>query len=156
MKSYRLPRLQSELMKLFNMALSQKLSDPRLAWVQITEVIISKDLRHAKLYFSHYNNSLGTDAIRELLIKSTGIFKQQIAGAKIMRTIPELSYYYDTTEDRAQKIETLLASVKDEYEDSDYDPDIDIDDYLDDDDYFDFDEEDDDYEDFEEDLDDDE
>ena len=49
MKSHRIPRLQEELKKLFNIALSQKLRDPALDWVTITDVVISKDLRYAKL-----------------------------------------------------------------------------------------------------------
>lgn len=152
MKNYRIPRLQAELKKLFNIALSQKLNDPKLAWVQITDVVISKDLHYAKLYFSHYNNPASHDQIREILIKSSGFLKKQIAGAQIMRTIPELSFYYDDTEDRAAKVDTLLASLKDDFDDDDEeDQDIDIDDILDDDDYFDFDEEDDeeDYDDYE-------
>lgn len=66
-----------------------------------------------------------------------------------MRTIPELSFFYDDTEDRAEKVDALLASIKDE-DDEDYDPDIDIEDYLDDEEYFDYEdeEEEDDYEDF--------
>jgi len=69
-----------------------------------------------------------------------------------MRTIPELSFHYDDTEDRAERVEALLASIKDEY-DEDYDPDIDIEDYLDDDDYYDYDddEEEDNYDDFDDD-----
>lgn len=153
MKNYRLPRLQEELKKLFNIALSQKLNDPKLAWVQITDVIISKDLHYAKLYFSHYNNPASHDKIKELLVKSSGFLKKQIAGAQLMRTIPELSFFYDETEERAAKMDNLLASLKDDYDDDDYDPDIDIDDYLDDDEYFDFDDEDEDYEDFEDDED---
>ncbi len=148
MKNYRIPRLQEELKKIFNITLSQKLNDPGLAWVTITDVVISKDLHYAKLYFSHYSNPASHEEIRELLIKSSGFLKKQIAGAHIMRTIPELSFHYDETEDRAEKIDALLSSIKDDYEDDDYDPDIDIDDYLDDDDYYDFDDEDDDYEDF--------
>lgn len=155
MKSFRIPRLQEELKKIFNTTLSQKLNDPKLDWVQITDVIISKDLRYAKLYFSHYNNPRTHEKIRELLIKTSGFLKKQIAGAQLMRTIPELSFFYDETEDRAEKMDSLLANLKDDYsdDDADYDPDIDIDDYLDDDDYFDFDEEEDDYEDFEDDED---
>jgi len=53
MKSYRIPRLQEELKKMFNIILSQKLRDPQLAWVNVTDVVISKDLRYAKVYFSH-------------------------------------------------------------------------------------------------------
>jgi ribosome-binding factor A len=155
MKSFRIPRLQEELKKIFNIALSQQINDPKLSWVQITDVILAKDLRYAKLYFSHYNNPASHEKIRELLIKSSGFLKKQIAGAQLMRTIPELSFFYDETEDRAEKMDTLLATLKDDYsDDADYDPDIDIDDYLDDDDYFDFDEEEEDYEDFEDDEDD--
>jgi len=154
MKSFRIPRLQEELKKIFNIALTQKLNDPKLAWVMITDVIISKDLHYAKLYFSHFNNPASHDKIRELLTKSSGFLKKQIAGAQLMRTIPELSFFYDETEDRAEKVDTLLANLKDGYEDDDdYDPDIDIDDYLDDDDYFDFDEDEEDYDEFEDDED---
>ncbi|MDY0152841.1 MAG: 30S ribosome-binding factor RbfA [Candidatus Cloacimonas sp.] len=158
MKSFRIPRLQEELKKLFNIALSQKINDPKLDWVQITEVIISKDLRYAKLYYSHFNNPSSHEKIRETLIKTSGFLKKQIAGAQLMRTIPELSFFYDETEDRAEKMDSLLANLKDDYsdDDADYDPDIDIDDYLDDDDYFDFEEDEDDYEDFEDDEDEDE
>jgi len=159
MKNYRIPRLQEELKKIFNITLSKKLGDPMLAWVNITDVVISKDLRYAKIYFSHYNNPASHDEIREHLMKTSGFFKKQIAGAQIMRTIPELSFFYDDTEDRAAKVEALLAGIKDDYDDADdYDPDIDIDDYLDDDEYYEYDDEDldeDDYEDFDDDDDDD-
>ncbi|NLW18157.1 MAG: 30S ribosome-binding factor RbfA [Candidatus Cloacimonetes bacterium] len=141
-KSHRIPRLQEELKKLFNLALQQKLRDPALDWVNITEVVLSKDLRHAKLYFSHYNNPASHEAIREQLTKSSGFLKKQIAGAQMMRTIPELTFFYDETEDRAEKVEALLASIKQNYDDDDdaYDPDINLDDYLDDDEVFDIDE----------------
>jgi ribosome-binding factor A len=69
MKNYRLPRLQEELKKLFNIAISQKLNDPKLSWVLITDVVISKDLHYAKLYYSHYNNPATHEKIKELLIK---------------------------------------------------------------------------------------
>jgi ribosome-binding factor A len=152
MKNYRIPRLQEELKKIFNITLTQKLNDPSLDWVTITDVVLSKDLRYAKLYFSHYNNPASHEEILERLTISSGFFKKQIAGAQIMRTIPELSFFYDDTEDRAQRVEALLASVKDDFDDDDdYDPDIDIDDYLDDDDYYDYDEDEDDFDDFDED-----
>ncbi|NLO11207.1 MAG: 30S ribosome-binding factor RbfA [Candidatus Cloacimonetes bacterium] len=147
-KSYRIPRLEEELKKLFNVTLSQKLNDPGLSWVTVTEVVLSKDLRYAKVYFSHYNNPANHQEIREMLYKTSGFLKKQIAGARLMRTIPELSFYYDDTEDRAAKVDALLTRIRGDFDDDeedDYDPDIDIEDYLDDDDYFDFEE--DDYED---------
>ena len=146
MKSFRLERLQNEIKKILNSALSTKLNDPRLDWVIITEVTISKDLNYLKVFFCHYNNPLTHAQIKEILQKASGFFKKQIAGAKLMRTIPEISFFYDETEERAAKVEALLASVKDDFEDeNDYDPDIDIDDYLDDDEIFEIDEDEDDF-----------
>jgi len=48
-----------------------------------------------------------------------------------MRTIPELTFYYDDSEDRAEKVENLLAKIRDESGKDNYDPDINLDDYLD-------------------------
>ncbi len=142
MKSYRIPRLQEELKKLFNVAISQKTRDHQLDWVTITEVVISKDLRYAKVFFSHYNNPASHDTIREHLIKAAGFLKNQIAGAHIMRTIPELSFHYDDSEDRAERIDLILSGLKGRYNDDEdeFDPDIDLDDYLDDEDVYDIDE----------------
>jgi ribosome-binding factor A len=156
MKSFRLERLQHEIRKIMNTALSTQLNDPRLEWVIISEVVLSKDLGYLRVYFSHYNNPLTHDKIKELLDKASGFFKKQIAGAKLMRTIPEITFYYDETEERASRVDALLASVKDDFdEDDDYDPDVDIDDLLDDDEFFESDEEDEDFDDMD-DLDEDE
>jgi ribosome-binding factor A len=148
MKSFRLERLQNEIKKILNSTLSTKLNDPKLEWVIIADVIISKDLNYAKVYFTHYNNPLSHDEIKEKLNIASGFFKKQIAGAKLMRTIPEITFYYDETEERAARVDSLLASVKDDYDDDDdYDPDIDIDDYLEDEEVFDIDEDEEDFDD---------
>lgn len=150
MKSFRLERLQNEIKKILNNSLSTKLNDPRLDWVIVSEVVLSKDLNYLKVYYSHFNNPHSHEQIRELLDKASGFFKKQIAGAKLMRTIPEITFYYDETEERAARVDALLASVKDDFEDDDdYDPDIDIDDYLDEDEIFEFDEDEEDFDDIE-------
>lgn len=148
MKAYRQERLQSEIKKIFNRALITKMNDHRLEWVIVTDVVLSKDLCYLKVYFSHYNNPLTHDKIKSLLERAAGFFKNEIAGAKIMRTIPEITFYYDPTEDRAARMESILASVKDDFDDEDdFDPDEDLDDLLDDDDFDDFDDEDEDFDD---------
>ncbi len=150
MKSYRLPRLQNEIRKIFNQALSTQLNDPRLAWVIISDIELSKDLSYLKVYYTHYNNPLSHEQIRELLDKASGFLKKQIAGAKLMRTIPEITFHYDETEERAARVDALLASVKDDFNDDDeYDPDIDLDDFMDDDEFFDLNEDEEDLEDLE-------
>ncbi len=141
MKSFRIPRLQSELKKLMSTALTHTIADPKLQWVTVTDVKISKDLRYAKVFFSHYNNPSSHKEVKDCLIKTSGFFKKLIAGAQLMRTIPELTFHYDETEDRAERIDVLLSCLKEDYDDDAYDPDIDIDEHLDED-YYDIDEDD--------------
>ncbi len=124
-----------------NTALTHTIADPKLRWVTVTDVEISKDLRYAKVFFSHYNNPSSHEEVKDYLIKTSGFFKKLIAGAQLMRTIPELTFHYDETEDRAERIDVLLSCLKEDYDDDAYDPDIDIDEHLDDD-YYDIDEDD--------------
>jgi ribosome-binding factor A len=148
MKSFRLERLQNEIKKILNNALTVKLNDPRLEWIIISDVLLSKDLNYLKVYYTHYNNPQSHEKIKGLLERASGFFKKQIAGAKLMRTIPEITFYYDETEERAARVDSLLASVKDDFDDEDdYDPDIDVDDYLEDEEFFDVDEDEDDLDD---------
>ena len=150
MKSFRIERLQNEIKKILNNSITTKLNDPRLEWIVFSDVILSKDLNYLKVYYTHYNNPLTHEKIKELLNKASGFFKKQIAGAKLMRTIPEITFYYDETEERAARVDALLASVKDDFEEEDeYDPDIDIDDYLDDDEFFEIDDDEEDLDDIE-------
>ena len=74
MKNHRIQRLQEELKKLFNSTLTLKINDPLLAWVNITTVGLSRDLRYLKLYFTHYNNPASSEIIREQIINSSGCF----------------------------------------------------------------------------------
>ncbi|HNX01450.1 MAG TPA: 30S ribosome-binding factor RbfA [Candidatus Cloacimonadota bacterium] len=152
MSAIRIQRLEKELTKLISIALNSKIRDPRLQWVTITGITLSKDLHYAKIYISHYNNKASHRKILELLTKASGFIKKEIAGAKLMRTIPEISFLYDDTEDKAAHMDQLLASLKDDYDDEDVDEDYDLDDYLDDDEDF-FDDDFDDYDDLEDDED---
>jgi ribosome-binding factor A len=149
MSAIRIQRLEKELTKLISITLNMKMRDPRLHWVTITGLTLSKDLHYAKIFISHYNNKASHKKILELLTKASGFIKKEIAGAKLMRTIPEISFLYDDTEDKAAHMDKLLASLKDDYDDEDVDEDYDLDDYLDDDEDF-FDDDFEDYDDLDE------
>ncbi len=150
MSAIRIQRLEKELIKLISITLNTKMRDPRLQWITITGITLSKDLHYARIFISHYNNKASHKKILELLTKASGFIKKEIAGAKLMRTIPEISFLYDDTEDKAAHMDKLLASLKDDYDnDDDVDEDYDLDDYLDDDEDF-FDDDFEDYDDLDE------
>lgn len=140
MKGHRLQRLEKELTRVIEVVISDSLQDRRLIGLTVTGVKLTADLQHAKIYYhtidmldKKLQNSI--KELNELLKKSSGFIKNQIAGARIMRCIPELSFEYDTTEEKARHMDSIFASIEaskkrnnDEFDEEDGDS---IDDYED-------------------------
>ncbi|MCL1827122.1 MAG: 30S ribosome-binding factor RbfA, partial [Candidatus Cloacimonetes bacterium] len=149
----RLERLQKELHHLVDSLFQGSISDSRLSGIDITTVKLSHDLGHLKLYFTNINKDNKIDTTIELLNKSSGFIKKKIAGAKLMRTIPQIAFEYDNTNDKAEKIDKLLRIIAEEKRNQNYYEDDSDNDYYDDDDEI-YDEDLEDYDDYNDELDD--
>ena len=91
--------------------LLERVSDPRLQELTITEVEMSPDLKQARVY---YVARQGTD-LKELVIaldKAMGFIKQEVAREHILRTMPELHFLPDDTLDKAELLERLLNAAR--------------------------------------------
>lgn len=89
--------------------------DPRLtAMVTVTTVEVTRDLRHAKVFVS----LLGTDeekrSTMEVLDRLTGHVRSRLARALRLRVAPEVAFRFDQSIERAARIESLLAQVRQE------------------------------------------
>ncbi len=88
----------------------ERVSDPRLHELTITEVDMSPDLKLARVYYAARQ---GTDP-EELMValeKAMGFIKQEVAREHILRTMPEFQFLPDETLDRAERLEALFESM---------------------------------------------
>ncbi|MEP6946629.1 MAG: 30S ribosome-binding factor RbfA [Acidobacteriota bacterium] len=88
-----------------------ELDDPRVVSATVTEVIISSDMRDAKVYVF----ILGTDAevheaLRTLRHASTFV-RQQVAMNLDLRHAPHLHFVRDTAEENASRVSTILDGL---------------------------------------------
>ncbi len=113
MNPIRKKRIEKELLKLISNTLEFKIRDKRLAFVSVTAVKISEDLAYAKIYYSTLSKAKIKD-VEKGLSKAGGFIKNEIAKAKILRTIPELRFFYDDTQDKAERIEEILKKIHNE------------------------------------------
>ena len=120
MSSIKVERLQKELQRIINAAFNGKIDDQRLSGIEITMVKISPDLSFLKVFFSDYHKELPEAKLIELLNKSSGFLKKQIAGANIMRTIPQIEFEYDNTGEKAEKIDQIFQKLEAERRNNDY------------------------------------
>ena len=91
--------------------LLERVSDPRLQELTITEVEMSPDLKLARIY---YVERQGTDReeLMKALDKAMGFIKQEVAREHILRTMPELNFLPDETLEKAERLERLLNEAQ--------------------------------------------
>ena len=89
--------------------LKQETKDPRLKQVVITDVIVSRDLTSAKVFFSVEEDSI--KIVASLLEKASGFFRSSLSKALDLRRTPTLRFLYDTTPNTGARIDDLLSKL---------------------------------------------
>jgi ribosome-binding factor A len=126
MAKKRVARLNEQLKRELTILLQFEVKDPRVVGVTITDVEVSPDLYHAKVYFSM---SAGSDEEErkvghEGLRAAAGFLRSELGRRLHIRRAPELHFSFDNTLEHAMHIERLLqeargsASRMDEHEDA--------------------------------------
>lgn len=82
-----------------------EIKDPRVSMVTITEVEVTGDLAHAKVYFSAPENP---PELMQGLLKSAGYLRSQLSQRMLMRTVQQLHFVYDASIERGMKLSRLI------------------------------------------------
>lgn len=82
-----------------------EVKDPRVGMVTITEVEVTGDLAHAKIFYSATASSKG---LQEGLEKASGFLRTQLAKRLLLRTVPQLHFVYDASIDNGMKMSRLI------------------------------------------------
>jgi len=79
-----------------------EVNDPRLGMININDVEVSRDLSHAKVFFTvvgsspdlNINEAEGKQAAA-VLNGASGFLRKQLSARNTMRTTPQLHFFYD-------------------------------------------------------------
>lgn len=98
--------------------LRYKVKDPRINWVTINEVEVSKDNTLAKIYWTvlQVENRL---QVEKALEAAKGFIRSELSHGFKTYTIPQLKFIYDESMERGSKILGILNQVTVELSDSD-------------------------------------
>jgi ribosome-binding factor A len=91
-------------------SLNRDLSDPRLGFVTITEVVPSPDFAAATVYFTTLTKSQREPSLRALE-SARGLLQSRVGRAMRTRNTPHLDFVYDTQPDHARRIARLIDRV---------------------------------------------
>jgi ribosome-binding factor A len=92
--------------------LAREVKDARIGHVTVTDVEVSSDLKHAKVYFQAAGGDAGNREALEGLTSAAGFLRSRLGRELRIRRIPELRFEVDETEQRATRIHQLLSEVE--------------------------------------------
>jgi ribosome-binding factor A len=92
-------------------------ADPRFNLVTITSVMVSPDLRNAKVYWvvsflSDMDRDERIAEVNEAFDAAQGHFRRVLAKQLGVRFVPDVRFYYDDTLDTAEHVERLMERIR--------------------------------------------
>jgi ribosome-binding factor A len=106
-------RVASQMQKELAVVLQRDIADPRIGFVTINEVVLSKDLAVAKIYFTALNvDEAGKTARQALLNELSPVIRHYVAKRMQLRHISELHFFYDHSFDTGMRVSQLLSEVE--------------------------------------------
>ncbi|SMG62319.1 ribosome-binding factor A [methanotrophic bacterial endosymbiont of Bathymodiolus sp.] len=105
-------RVASQMQKELALILQQGIKDPRIGFITVNEVELSKDLATAKVYIT----ALGADAAGQKnnigwLNDAAPYIRSEMGKRMRLRSVPYIKFYYDDSFEKGMRVSELLSDV---------------------------------------------
>ena len=108
MASERIRRVDEAIRQVLADVLAGELADPRVGFVTVTDVKTSPDLRAARVFVSVLGDQEAREDSLAGLRSAHGRLQGAVASQLHLKRTPTLEFVYDSTTDRALRVESLL------------------------------------------------
>lgn len=85
-----------------------EVKDPRVGFISLTDVEISPDFSHAKVYFSSMRGEEGLEEILQGLRRAGGFLRRELGKRIRIHTLPELHFHYDKSVLEGSRLSALI------------------------------------------------
>lgn len=91
--------------------LRREVNDPRIGFVSVTDVEVSVDLRHARVFVSVLGDKDAKTATMEGLESALGYIRRELGRRLKMRFTPDITFKLDESIERGSRVMKLLGEV---------------------------------------------
>ncbi len=88
-----------------------RLKDPRVGFVTVTGVRVTRDLRHARVFYTALGDDAERRATAAALRSARGHLRRVIGHQVRLKVLPDLVFEEDETTETADRIERLLQDL---------------------------------------------
>lgn len=109
----RTDRVADFLKKELGSLIQLELRDPRLGMISVTDVEVSRDLAHARIFVTVMGKETAEEAndALKVLNKAAGFLRSRVAKSHNARTTPALKFVFDTSVRRGEYMSRLIDNA---------------------------------------------
>jgi ribosome-binding factor A len=88
-----------------------ELRDPRVGMISLTDVQVSPDYAHAKIFFSSLAGSDTLELVQEGLEKAAGFLRSELGKRISIHMTPQLHFVFDESLERGAQLSKLISEA---------------------------------------------
>lgn len=116
MSSHRLEKVQKELQMIVGQYLINGFRGELFGLVSVTRVVVSGDLRSAKVYLSHLGSDIDAKLSLDSIRAERAEIQREVSKKLPMKFCPKLEFYWDEAFYLALQVDNSLRNLKDQGE----------------------------------------
>ena len=110
--AHRIERINSLIRREISDLLQHEVRDPRFSsFVSVTEVCTTPDLKFAKIFISRLGSEEEKQETMKALASASRFFHNELFKRLRLRRIPELSFHWDDSIERGERLLCLIEQV---------------------------------------------
>ncbi|HEB62949.1 MAG TPA: 30S ribosome-binding factor RbfA [Gammaproteobacteria bacterium] len=106
-------RVEEQIQRILSQVIPREIKDPRLGMVTVSAVDVSRKLSIAKVFVTLLGGEGKIKDRIEILNKTSGFLRSELAKNITMRHVPELRFFYDVSIERGAKLSALIDQAID-------------------------------------------
>lgn len=114
MGNVRSNRVAEQMKKELGDILNQKLKDPRVGFVTVTDVVVTNDLQQAKVFVSVFGEEVEKENTLIGLAKASGFIRSEIGKRIRLRKVPEIMFEFDEAHEYGNHIDSIIRNLNKE------------------------------------------
>ncbi len=104
-------RVAGEMRRELARLIQQEVKDPNVGFVSVSDVEVSRDLSHARVYVTVFEESTARDSLRALN-KAAGFLRRRLGQEMRLRSVPELAFRHDDSVETGQRMDELIERAR--------------------------------------------
>ncbi len=88
-----------------------EVKDPRVGFITLTDVEITPDYAHAKVFFTSMTGETDVPEIMQGLRRASGFLRRELGRRIRIHTIPELHFHFDRSVEDGARLSKLIDDV---------------------------------------------